>query len=152
MRQRLFRALRAFVAILSLGVWLARAEPAEASSTRLNLGAAYWFNEQGVFDASLSLLAPVASVLSAGGRFGVLVASAEPTLGVPVDLLLRIRLASPIYAEITGGPWFLFRSGRKIAAHFGVGLGFESGSVSFGPEVSYLEPDAMIGARLSFRL
>jgi hypothetical protein len=70
---------------------------------------------------------------------------------VPLDLLLRIRIVSPIFIEVTGGPWIMFNTGDDLRAHFGFGIAIVSGSLSFGPEVSYLEPDPMIGARLAFR-
>jgi hypothetical protein len=124
---------------------------AEANNVRLNLGANYWFNQEGLFDLTFSVDTPIASFLSVGGRFGVLLASAGPKVGVPLDLLLRIRVASPISIEVTGGPWIMFDTGDDLRAHFGFGVAIQSGSISFGPEVSYLEPDAMIGARLSFR-
>ena len=100
-------------------------------------------------DLSFAVDTPLASFLAVGGRFGVLLASAGPRVGVPLDLLLRIRIASPLSIEVTGGPWIMFDSGDSLRAHFGFGVAIHSGSISFGPEVGYLEPDAMIGTARS---
>jgi hypothetical protein len=141
--------------VLAISAALAVSAPstAEATSARLGIGGNYWFVESGVFDFSFSVDTPLASFMSVGGRFGILMTTAGgPRVGVPLDLLVRLRIASPIYIELTGGPWILFNSGDSLRGHFGFGVGIQSGSISFGPEVSYLEPEAMIGVRLSFRL
>lgn len=124
---------------------------ADAAAVRMSLGANYWFTETGLFDLSFSVDTPLASIFSVGGRFGVLVTSDGPTVGVPLDLLLRIRVASPLFIELTGGPWIMFGTEDELRAHFGFAVAIQSGDISFGPEVSYLEPEAMIGGRLSFR-
>jgi hypothetical protein len=144
--------MRALVFAVLLLTAAATPSRAEATAVRLNLGAHYWFNETGLFDLGFTADTPLASFLSVGGRFGVLLTSTGPKVGVPLDLLLRINVASPIYLEVTGGPWIFFDTGDSLRAHFGFGVGIHAGSITFGPEVSWVEPDAMIGARLSFRL
>jgi hypothetical protein len=145
------RMQRAIIPLVAAAISTFSTSEAEATNVRLNVGAHYWMVKSGLFDLSLTVDYPLASILSAGIRFGVALTSAGPDLGIPVDLLVRIRVTAPIFIDLTGGPWFFFDGRDAIAGHFGFGLGIQSGSISFGPEISYLEPDPMIGARLSFR-
>jgi hypothetical protein len=125
-------------------------KPAEAGA-RLGLGAHYWLVKAGVFDLDLTLDTMVASSIAVGGRFGFLFTSSPTDLGVPIDLLMRFYITSPIFLEVMGGPWIFFDSG-PLRAHFAVALGIQTGSIAFGPEVGYLEPRAIIGMKLAFRL
>jgi hypothetical protein len=145
------RAAALSIALLTFAVGATASKPAEAVSTRLTLGANYWFVKTGVFDLGLAIDTPLGSIFSVGGRVGVMLTSSGPDVGIPLDLLLRIRITGPVSAELTGGPWIFLDGPDTIAAHFGFHIAISSGSISFGPEVSYLEPDPMIGGRLSFR-
>lgn len=140
------------VVLIAAALVCASPQRAEAVTARMSLGANYWFAHQGVFDLSFTAETPLASFISVGGRFGVLLTSEGPKVGIPLDLLVRLHIVSPIYIEVTGGPWIVFNTGDDLRAHFGFGIGLTSGTISFGPEVSYLEPDAMIGVRLAFHL
>lgn len=142
-----------FLAALLTTFALATSTPreAEAVSTRLSLGANYWLVKTGVFDLSFAVDTPLGSIFSVGGRFGIMLTSNDVHVGIPLDILLRIRVAGPIAIELTGGPWIFFNAADELAAHFGFHVAINAGSISFGPEVSYLEPEPMIGGRLSFR-
>src|SRR5262245_49328235 len=116
------RLLRTAVLVLALA-FVALPKRAEATNVHLSLGANYWFTHQGLFDLSFAVDTPIASFLSVGGRFGILAATEGPKVGVPLDLLLRIRVASPLFIELTGGPWIFFDTNDDIRAHFGFGVG-----------------------------
>lgn len=125
---------------------------ASARSVRLGFGASYWLARTGVFDLNLAVGAPITSAISVGGRFGGLVTSGSgPRVGLPIDLFVHAGLGDRAYVEVLGGPWIFFE-GDTVRAHVAIGFGFESGSISFGPEIGYLEPDAILGAKLAFRL
>jgi hypothetical protein len=125
---------------------------AEAVDLHLGLSAHYWFVHAGVFALDLSITQAVAPYFSVGGRFGGLIATEPTTAGIPIDVLIHVPLGhSRAYIEAAGGPWIIFE-GDVVRAHAGFGFGVSAGSFSFGAEIGYLDPRAMIGARMMFRL
>lgn len=88
--------------------------------------------------------------VSVGGRFGMLVVTSPATAGVPVDLQLRIAIER-MYLEGSVGPWILFTD-SPLRAHGAFGLGLQAGIVSFGFEIGWLDPSALLGVRLGLRL
>src|SRR5688500_16328780 len=71
------RRVRMLIIIAWACAWaiFAISERAEASHLRLGLGAHYWLVEAGVFDVDFAIEVPVGSVVSVGGRFGVMLTS-----------------------------------------------------------------------------
>jgi hypothetical protein len=128
------------------------AQRSDAADFHLGLGANYWLVERAVFNLDISVTFGVASYLSVGGRFGGLITTAPAAAGIPLDLLLHVALGSSrLYLEGVAGPWLLFE-GDVLRAHAGIGFGITAGPLSFGAEVGYLDPRAMVGGRLMFRL
>ena len=120
------------------------------ATIRFGLGADYWVDHSAEFDLTLAALARLTHDLSAGVRFGALLATDPTTAGIPLDLQLRATL-SRLYLELSVGPWILFTD-RPVRAHVAFGFGLEAHPISFGIEVGYLDPNALLGLRLSFRL
>jgi hypothetical protein len=143
--------LRPFLGgLLALAVFLAP-ERSEAASFRLNLGADYHIDHGAFFHLTGAVDFAFFGPLSIGTRFGALLTTQPNTLGIPLDLDLRITPRRvPIYVEFVGGPWIFF-SGDTFRAHAAFGFGFQGRSVSFGLEVGYLEPSPHIGLRLGWR-
>lgn len=124
--------------------------PAAAASIRLGLGADYWFNGHGEFNFTLAPMASLSRAVSVGARLGVLLVTAPATAGLPLDIQLRISIQQ-LYIEGSGGPWILFTD-SPVRAHGAFGFGLQSGIVSFGVEAGWLDPSALLGARLGLRL
>jgi hypothetical protein len=143
--------LRPFLGgLFALAVLLAP-ERSEAADFRLNLGADYQIDNGAFFHVTGAVDFVFIGPLSIGTRFGALLATQPNTLGIPLDLDLRITPArTPIYVEFLGGPW-LFFEGDTFRAHGAFGFGYQGRSVSFGLEVGYLEPKPHIGLRLGWR-
>ncbi len=145
---RLARLVRAAPLALGLTLW---AGPA-AASTELGLGADWWVSpEGGGFQITLALDTPLAKSLTIGGRFGALVLTSPNDFGVPLDLRLRVKLHR-LYIDGLVGPWFLFGESDPVRAHVAFGFGLLTSSLTFGLEVGWLDPSAIIGLRLGFRL
>lgn len=121
------------------------------ASIRLGLGADYWVDRSGEFNLTLAALAPLTRHLAVGARFGALIATDPTTAGVPLDLQLRASI-SQLYLEGSVGPWILFTDYRPVRAHAAFGFGLQARSISFGLEVGWLDPRALLGVRLGFRL
>ena len=132
--------------IIALGLSLAR--PAEATRVRLGLGANYWFVEEAVFDLTLGFTVPIVDRLSVGGRLGFGFVTGGNTVGLPIDLVVRFA-PSRFYIEGVAGPWVFFE-GDHLAGHAALGLGIVAGNWSFGAEVGYLEPRAILGAKIAY--
>lgn len=130
---------------------VAAPRPAHAEA-RLELGGAYWLDRGGVFDVDLALTTPVARSISVGGRLGAVLTTDPTHGGIPLDLMVRIDVLRPVFFEVLGGPWLLFDSGETVRGHFAVAIGTSAGSVTFAAEVGYLDPAAVFGAKLGFRL
>jgi hypothetical protein len=144
------RALRLALAAATFAV-LAAARPASAG-TSLGLGADYLVDPQvGAFQLTLAAETRLARYLTIGGRFGALLATDPTRVGAPIDLRLRLRVSN-IYVDGLVGPWFIFDDGDVLRLHAGVGFGILTRNLSFGLEVGYLDPTAMIGVRLAFPL
>ena len=122
-----------------------------AASVRLGLGADYWFDpEIGSLQLTLAADTPLARRTTIGGRFGLLVTSGDNDVAVPIDLQLRVR-GRRLYFEGLVGPWIFFTD-DALRIHAGVGFGLLSRSFSFGLEVGWVDPTAIAGVRLAFRL
>jgi hypothetical protein len=123
----------------------------EAVEVRLGLGGHYWVDRGALFDLNLSLAAPVLEPLSIGGRFGLMLETGGNSVGLPLDILLRLRLGrSPLYLEGTFGPWIFF-SGDTFRGHAALGFGAQVNSLSIGVEAGVLGSDALLGLRLGLR-
>jgi hypothetical protein len=143
--------LRATTVSLAVAAAIAWARPADASAA-LGLGADYLLDpEVGEFQLTLAVTTPLTRQVSVGARFGAMLLSEPARVGVPVDVKLRVRM-DRLYLEGLAGPWIVFDDGDALKLHAGVGFGLVSRSVSFGLEVGYLDPTAMIGVRLAFPL
>jgi hypothetical protein len=123
---------------------------AAAPSLRLNFGADYWIDRAGQFSATLAVLGRLTNEIAAGVRFGALINTQPTTVGIPLDLDLRVSL-SKLYLEGTAGPWILFTD-SPVRAHVAFGFGLQSHSISFGLELGWLDPAALLGVRLGIRL
>ncbi len=122
-----------------------------AASIRLGFGTDYWFNRGGEFNFTAAPLASLMRGLEVGGRFGVLVATDPAIAGLPLDLQLRVSFAQA-YIEGSAGPWILFVSDRPLRAHFSFGMGLQTRALAFGIEAGWLDPNAILGLRLSLKL
>jgi len=140
---------RRFRSLLSV-ILLVSSPLAAAPSLRLNFGADYWFDRAGQFSATLGVLGRLTREVAAGVRVGALINTQPATAGIPIDLDLRVAL-SQFYLEGTAGPWILFTD-SPVRAHAAFGFGLQSGSISFGLELGWLDPAALLGARLGIRL
>ncbi|MFZ5471705.1 MAG: hypothetical protein ACOZIN_19940 [Myxococcota bacterium] len=138
---------------IALGLLLATLLPATAEAgVRLGLGADYWLTRRGLFELTVSVDGHLARHILLGGRFGGLVSTLPNTIGIPLDLQLRGELAGGrVYLEGMGGPWILFE-GAPLRAHVAFGFGIQSGSLSAGLEVGWLDPDPSVGLRFTFRI
>ncbi len=143
--------LRPFLGgLLALAVFLAP-ERSEAADFRLTLGGDYHIDNGAFFSVTGAVDFVFFGPLSVGTRFGALLATQPNTLGIPLDLDLRIRPRRvPLYVELLVGPWIYFE-GDVFRAHGAFGFGYQGRSVSFGLEIGYLEPKPHIGLRLGWR-
>jgi hypothetical protein len=138
-----------FLALLALAAAL-WSRPA-AASTQLGLGADYLFDpEAGALQLTLAVDRPLAKRTTIGGRFGVLLTSGPDEVAVPIDLRLRVR-GRQLYFDGLVGPWIFFGD-DPFRIHAALGFGILSGSLSFGLEVGWVDPSAIAGVRLAFRL
>ena len=133
-----------------LPLWILLASAAAEASIGLGLGADAWLNRGGEFNLTLAPHLSLAPGVSVGGRLGVLVATSPAVAGIPLDLQLRVAVQR-IYFEGSAGPWILFTD-TPFRFHGAFGLGFQSGPLSFGVEVGWLDPNALLGVRLGIRL
>jgi hypothetical protein len=145
---RRFRSL--LIARPLLLVALAIAPCPALASVRLGFGADYWFDRAAEFNFTLGLLGTLTREVSAGVRFGALVVTGPATAGIPLDLQLRVAL-SKLYLEGSAGPWILFTD-RPVRAHAAFGFGLQTRTVSFGIELGWLDPAALLGLRLGLRI
>lgn len=142
--------------LLSLLV-VASGAQARATPVRLGLGADDWVDVTGEFNLTLAVGANLTRAFSVGGRFGALITSSPTTVGVPLDLNLRLApVRTPIYAEFLVGPWILFQNdayrGDVVRAHVAFGFGYRTRVVELGLEVGYLDPKPIFGLRVGFVL
>jgi hypothetical protein len=126
-------------------------KPASAVSYKLGLGADYWFDQSGIFEVMLGIYQPVMHRFSVGGRFGLGLVTSPSTAAMPLDLALHFDIGRMYYLEGLVGPWIFFK-GSTLRAHVGGGFGVEISKLSIGFELAYLDPNAMLGVRLSFPL
>jgi hypothetical protein len=145
----MFKSMRrSLVHVLPLAVLVA--SPAAEASVSLGVGADGWLNRGGEFNVTVALHASLAHAISVGGRFGALVVTNPAVAGVPLDLQLRVAV-DRVYFEGSAGPWILFTD-TPFRFHGAFGFGLQSGIVSFGAEVGWLDPNALLGVRLGIRL
>jgi len=143
------RLASSFVFALALSAIVAP-NPAEAATYRLGLGANYWFEKSGIFDATLAITTAVAPRLSIGARLGGALVTSPSTAALPLDLVVRGSFRR-VYVEGVAGPWVFFE-GDALRAHAGVGIGLRAGTVSAGVELAYLDPNAILGFKVAFAL
>jgi hypothetical protein len=144
MRVRIALSALAFASLASF------AAPAQV---RLGVGGDYIFDNQGAFELTLAVEGRLAHRIAVEGRFGGLITTSNPTLGVPLDFGLRVTPGGRTYFEVLVGPWFFFNGGDAVRGHGEFGFGLERRSFSFGLAVGGLTgSNAMIGARLGWRL
>jgi hypothetical protein len=143
------RLVRSVVLALAVVAVIAP-RPAEAAAYRLGVGANYWFEKSGIFDLTLAITAPVARRLSVGGRFGAALVTSPSTAALPLDLVLRGTFRR-VYVEGVAGPWIFFE-GDAVRAHVGLGIGLRARNISAGIELAYLDPNAILGLKVSFPL
>jgi hypothetical protein len=137
----------AALAVLSLPPLAAPAQ------VRLGVGGDYIFDNQGAFELTLAVEGRLARHIAVEGRFGGLVTTSSPTLGVPLDFGLRVTPGGRAYLEALIGPWFFFNSGDAVRGHAAFGFGLEQRQFSFGLELGVLTgANAMLGARLAWRI
>jgi hypothetical protein len=144
-------SLRRLALCASLCAALAWARTASASGAEAGVGADFMVDDNaGGFLATLALDTPVARKLTVGARFGLFLESDPTRLGIPLDVRLRLRLRKA-YVDGLVGPWIVFRDDQKIRFHAGVGAGiYLRRNVTLGAELGYLDPSAMLGARIAF--
>lgn len=151
-RPKTGRVLRAGLAVgTGLVAVAATPTPAHAADVAIGLGAHYWFTEQGLFDAYAVVRQPLLPNFSIGFRAGVLLTASPTHVGIPLDFLMRVDV-SRVYFEAAAGPWFLIDSGDTVRVHVSGGFGLKAGNITFGPEVGWLDPRAVVGARFTYRL
>jgi len=143
------RPSRSFLLALALSAVVAPSS-AHAATYRLGLGANYWFEKSGIFDATLAITTTVAPRLSIGGRFGAALVTSPSTAALPLDLVVRGTFRR-VYVEGIAGPWIFFE-GDALRAHAGMGIGLRAGNVSAGVELAYLDPNAILGFKVAFAL
>jgi hypothetical protein len=139
--------------VLALLVTLSALAAPRASDASVNLGLGADWIEGGTGELNLTLGADtfLARHLSVGGRAGVAFFGDSSTVGVPVDLRLKVHLQR-IYFEGLVGPWFLLDDHDLFRFHGAFGFGIEARSVDFGLEVGVLKDATMLGLRLAFRI
>jgi len=138
---------------LSALTFLSLASLAAPAQVRLGVGGDYIFDNQGAFELTLAVEGRLARRIAVEGRFGGLVTTSNPTLGVPLDFGLRVTPGGRTYFEVLVGPWFFFSGNDTVRGHGGFGFGLEQRTFSFGLEVGGLTgSNAMIGARLGWRI
>lgn len=144
--------MRVRIALLSLA-FLSLAPLAAPAQVRLGVGGDYIFDNQGAFELTLAVEGRLAHRIAVEGRFGGLVTTSSPTLGVPLDFGLRVTPGGRAYFEVLVGPWFFFNSGDSVRGHAAFGFGLEQRGFSFGLEIGGLtRSNAMIGGRLAWRI
>jgi hypothetical protein len=126
--------------------------PAHAG-LHIGVGADYWVEHNAAFQLTFLADTYLARSFSLGGRFGaMLVTTSGPTVGLPIDISLRIHLPrAGMYLEGLVGPWIVFTD-TPVRAHVAGGFGLERGPLTFGLEVGYLQPNGIIGLRFGHRL
>ncbi|MFL5319288.1 MAG: hypothetical protein ACJ790_06490 [Myxococcaceae bacterium] len=123
------------------------------AEVRLGLGADYQFYRRGLINLTLAVDGALARHIRVGGRFGALLANG-PEVGAPIDLDVRAVLGNgKVYLEGLVGPWLMFgQSDYLFHLHGAFGFGLQSSSFEFGVEVGWLDPSAIVGLRLGFRI
>jgi hypothetical protein len=141
---------RTIFSLIVVLVSIALARPARAS-VNMGLGAD-WLN-LGVGELNLTLGADttLAGNLSLGGRAGAAIFGESGNMGIPMDLLFKLRFQRT-YFEFLAGPWVIFDAGDLFYFHGAFGFGLESAKVAFGLELGLVGPANLIGLRVVFKL
>lgn len=121
-----------------------------AASIGVGFGADYWFNGTSEFNFTAAPMLSLTPGVSVGGRFGLLLVGSPATAGVPLDAQLRISIQQ-LYLEGSFGPWIFFAD-HPFHTHAAFGFGWQIGLISLGVEAGWLDPNAIMGARLGLRL
>jgi len=143
------RSLKIAGCAVGLMCTLLWSRPAHAGLT-LGVGADYWLERSGTFELTFKADTALARRLTLGGRFGAMFATRSNTVGVPLDLQLRFRFSRG-YLEGSVGPWLLF-NGDLLRARAAFGFGLFASGLELGMEVGWLDPAAMVGLRLGYRI
>lgn len=146
----LARLFRCALVTASLLASLLAARPARAAETELGVGAD-WLVDDNATDvmATVALGTRVAPRVSLGVRFGAALVGDPMRLAIPVDARVRVRLIRA-YVEGLAGAWFLTNEDKHVRLHLAAGAGFRVvPKVSLGLELGWLDPSAMVGARMA---
>ena len=116
----------------------------------------YWYDGSGMFHLTLAVDGVLARRVSVGGRFGALITDyygGYQGLGVPLDILIRASVGQGrVYLEGFLGPWIMFGPYDPVRIHAAFGFGLQNKNITFGVEVGYLSPRAIVGVRLGLRI
>ena len=139
----------ALACVLLLSPW----SPAAATTkTELGLGADYWRpGDTGAFDLTLAVRTNLSRKITVGGRFGGMVTTGARNLAAPIDLQLQANISN-LYIAGSVGPWIFFDRGDWIRTHAAFGFGLQAKNLSFGLELGYLSPGAIMGLRFATAL
>jgi hypothetical protein len=139
-------------ALVTLALLAALAAPASAAaSVDLGIGADAIQGWSGELNLTLGAETWLARKLTVGGRAGVALFSNGNSLGVPVDVFLKLHVQR-IYFQGLVGPWFIFDSGDLFHFHGAFGFGLETRGADFGLEVGGLGGATIVGLRLAFKI
>ncbi len=142
--------VRSLLSAAALAALVLSHSPAHAAEVRLGVGADYWFQHRGLFALTAAVETHLTRRISLGGRFGGLVTSTPNELGVPVDLQLRVDI-DRLYLEGMAGPWILFTN-HPFRFHGAFGFGLQTGDVTAGVELGWLDPSPIAGLRVALRI
>lgn len=136
---------------LVLSVVLLAAGSASAMGGSIEGAAGYWFEGAPQFQLTLAAHQALGKYVRIGVRSGVALnlPGGAPTVGIPVDVGLRIRFQR-VFLEPLGGLWFLLGRSDFLRAHAGIAVGFIFGPFDLSLEASWLQPSALLLARFSF--
>ena len=122
--------------------------PVPAVRTTLTIGADYWMTDQAVFHLTAGVAATLNEHVSFGGRFGALLTTTGPLVGLPLDAWMRFYVAR-FYADLLAGPWIMFTK-YPVRFHAAGGFGYQLDWFSIGIEAGYLDPGVTVGLRVGF--
>lgn len=141
------------VALMLPTVAAARRHHREESPVKLGLGADWWMNNTAEFNLTLTLFGRLSRHVRIGGRFGALLTTTPNDFGIPLDFDLHLTFPrSRLYIDGLVGPWILPGQDQPIRVHAAFGFGVLASGISFGLEVGWLNPNAILGLRVAFAL
>ena len=143
-------AYRSLVAAAALAA-LAVPRPASAHA-EIGLGADWIVDpHDGELQLTLGVDTRLARNVTLGARFGGMWLPDPERFGVPIDGRLRIR-SGRVYAEGLVGPWIVFDDHDPVRLHAAFGFGVLTRVLSFGFELGWFDPSAIVGVRVAFPL